>query len=57
MVVVSGLCDAVKASKNLPGVDVITADDLGVMHIAPGADAGRLTLWTEKAVEKLNERF
>ncbi len=57
LVVVSGLCDAIKASKNLPGVDVITTDDLGVMHIAPGADAGRLTLWTEKAVEKLNERF
>jgi large subunit ribosomal protein L4e len=57
LVVVSSLCDAVKASKNLPGVDVITADDLGVMHIAPGADAGRLTLWTEKAVEKINERF
>jgi large subunit ribosomal protein L4e len=57
LVVVSGACDAVNASKNLPGVDVISANDLGVMHIAPGADAGRLTLWTESAVEEINKRF
>ncbi len=57
LVVVSNLCNAVKASKNLPGVNVVTADDLSVLHMAPGADAGRLTLWTESAVEKINKRF
>jgi large subunit ribosomal protein L4e len=57
LVVVSKACDAVKASKNVPGVDVITADDLGTMHIAPGTAAGRLTLWTEGAIEALKEKF
>lgn len=57
LVVVGDLCEAINASRNLPGVDVITANDLGVMHIAPGTVAGRLTLWTEKAVEKLSDRF
>ncbi|MBW9222933.1 50S ribosomal protein L4 [Methanothermococcus sp. SCGC AD-155-K20] len=57
LIVVSNLCDAIESSRNLPGVDVITADSLGVLHIAPGADAGRLTLWTEGAMEKLKERF
>jgi large subunit ribosomal protein L4e len=57
LVVVSKACDAVKASKNIAGVDVITADDLGTMHIAPGTAAGRLTLWTEGAIEALKEKF
>jgi len=45
------------ASRNLPGVDVITAKDLGIIHLAPGGVAGRLTVWTESALEKLKERF
>ncbi|AEF96758.1 50S ribosomal protein L4 [Methanotorris igneus] len=57
LVVVGDKCNAIKASRNLPGVDVITADNFGVIHIAPGAMAGRLTLWTESAIEKLSERF
>ncbi|AXI25150.1 50S ribosomal protein L4 [Methanofervidicoccus sp. A16] len=57
LVVVSDLCNAVKGARNLPGVDVITVDSLGILHIAPGGDAGRLTLWTEGAIEKLRERF
>ena len=57
LIVVSDLCNVVKGARNLPGVDVITADSLGVIHIAPGGDAGRLTLWTEGAIEKIGERF
>ncbi|HIP84646.1 MAG TPA: 50S ribosomal protein L4 [Methanothermococcus okinawensis] len=57
LVVVSDLSNVVKGCKNLPGVDVITADSLGIIHIAPGGEAGRLTLWTEGAIEKLRERF
>ena len=57
LVVVSDLCDVIRGCRNLPGVDVITADSLGIIHIAPGGDAGRLTLWTEGAIEKLRERF
>ncbi|WP_423791964.1 50S ribosomal protein L4 [Methanocaldococcus indicus] len=57
LVVVSDKCDAILASRNLPGVDVITAKDLSVLHLAPGGVAGRLTIYTEGAIEKLKERF
>ena len=57
LVVVGDACEAVAASRNLAGVDVITANDLSAIHIAPGTMAGRLTLWTENAIEKLKERF
>ncbi|ADG13249.1 50S ribosomal protein L4P [Methanocaldococcus infernus ME] len=57
LVVVKDKCPAVLASRNLPGVDVITVKDLGILHLAPGGVAGRLTLWTEGALEKLKERF
>ena len=57
LVVVGDKCNAILASRNLPGVDVITAKDLGIIHLAPGGVAGRLTVWTENAIEKLKERF
>ncbi|ADC68795.1 50S ribosomal protein L4P [Methanocaldococcus sp. FS406-22] len=57
LVVVGDKCNAILASRNLPGVDVITAKDLGIIHLAPGGVAGRLTVWTESALEKLKERF
>lgn len=55
LVVVSDECDAIKASKNLPGVDVTTVQDLTVEMLAPGATAGRATVWTESAIAKLSE--
>jgi large subunit ribosomal protein L4e len=42
-----------KAAKNLPGVDVVLAKDLNVELLAPGAHAGRLTVWTKSAIEHL----
>jgi len=44
-----------KASRNLPGVDAVTVKSLNVDLIAPGAQAGRLVVWTESAVNELNE--
>ncbi len=38
------------AARNLAGVDVTTAEALDVEQLAPGAHAGRLTIWTESAV-------
>ncbi|RLE48991.1 MAG: 50S ribosomal protein L4 [Candidatus Methanomethylicota archaeon] len=46
-----------KAARNFPGVDVVNVDNLSVMHLAPGGHPGRLTIWTESAVERLKERF
>ena len=42
-----------KAAKNIPGVNVTLAKNLSVEYLAPGAVAGRLTVFTKGAIEKL----
>jgi large subunit ribosomal protein L4e len=44
-----------KASRNLSGVDFITVEGLNAELLAPGTKAGRLTVWTEAALQKLND--
>ena len=44
-----------KAARNLAGVDVITYDQLNAELLAPGASAGRLTIFTESAIARLQE--
>lgn len=45
----------VKAAKNIPGVDVELVDRISVESLAPGAHPGRLTIWSQSAVEKFKE--
>lgn len=45
-----------KASRNLPGVEVINVEDLSPENLAPGGVAGRITVWTEGALEKLKDK-
>jgi len=45
-----------RAAGNLAGVDVVTVDQLNVEHLAPGMLAGRLTVWTESAITRLEGR-
>ncbi|NJD75795.1 MAG: 50S ribosomal protein L4 [Candidatus Methanoperedens sp.] len=45
----------IKAARNLSGVDVITHDQLNAELLAPGSYAGRLTIYTESAISKLEE--
>ena len=45
-----------RAARNLPGVDVTTAQNLGTEALAPGAHPGRLTVWTESAIEEVADR-
>ncbi|MGM0592280.1 MAG: 50S ribosomal protein L4 [Halobacteriota archaeon] len=45
-----------KAARNLAGADVATAADVNVEALAPGTHAGRLTIWTESAVEEVASR-
>lgn len=47
----------VEAARNLPGVDVVLVDGLNVELLAPGTHPGRLTVWSNSAIERLNERF
>ena len=41
------------AAANIPGVSVAVVDDLNAELLAPGTHPGRLTLWSNSAVERL----
>lgn len=57
LIVYSKSKNVILAARNLPGVDVSSADDVSVLHLAPGGKPGRLTLYTLSALETINERF
>lgn len=44
-----------KAARNIPGVNVCKVSNLSAEFLAPGTKAGRLTIFTKSAVEKLGE--
>ena len=46
-----------EAARNIPGVDIVTVDSLNVELLSPGAHPGRLTMWTNSALEKLDKLF
>lgn len=45
------------AAGNLPGVDVVMVRNLNVELLAPGTHPGRLTLWTNGAIEQLDKLY
>ena len=45
-----------KAARNLAGVDVATAAEVTAEDLAPGTHSGRLTVYTESALEEVSER-
>ncbi|MCI4438320.1 50S ribosomal protein L4 [archaeon] len=45
-----------KAARNIPGVDVVDANLLSLRELAPNGRVGRLTLWSQKALEVLEQR-
>jgi len=46
-----------EAARNIPGVNIVTVNNLNVELLAPGAHPGRLTMWTNSALEKLDMLF
>lgn len=42
-------------ARNLPGVDIVRAESLKVKDLAPGTHAGRLTIYTQNALKKIEE--
>jgi len=48
--------DPSRAARNLAGADVATAAELNAEDLAPGTHPGRLTVWTESAVEEVADR-
>ena len=56
VLIVTGTNSAVlRASRNLPGVDAVTVQSLNVDLLAPGAEAGRLVVWTKSAIDELGK--
>ncbi len=55
LVVVAEDNGIVNGANNLPGVEVSLVDQLNAEKLAPGAHAGRLIVWDQKALEKLEE--
>ena len=47
----------VNAASNIPGVEVTTVTNLNTEMLAPGTHPGRLTVWTNGAIEKLNTLY
>ena len=47
--------EPLRAARNLAGVDAVTVDQLNTELLAPGTQAGRLTIWTESAIRRLEE--
>ena len=45
------------AASNVPGVQVTTVTNLNTEMLAPGTHPGRLTLWTNGAIESLNKLY
>lgn len=45
-----------RAARNLAGVTVATGREVSAEDLAPGTHAGRLTLWTEHALEEVADR-
>jgi|SRR3989338_237927 len=55
LVVVGDKCPLLKSAQNISGIDIVEARSLNVELLAPGAMAGRVTLWTEKAIDALEK--
>jgi large subunit ribosomal protein L4e len=54
--VTSSKCSLERAARNLPGVDVVRLAEMSVEDLAPGTHAGRLTVWSLHAIERMQER-
>ena len=45
------------AAENIPGLDVASITELNAEILAPGAHPGRLTLWTNGAINQLDKLY
>ncbi|MHA1738483.1 MAG: 50S ribosomal protein L4 [Candidatus Heimdallarchaeota archaeon] len=50
----SNFCNAVR---NLPGVEIVNVEFLNAEMLAPGTHPGRLTVWMEKTLKRVNEMY
>tara|TARA_Y100000034_G_C6856299_1_gene389190 strand:- start:200 stop:1003 length:804 start_codon:yes stop_codon:yes gene_type:complete len=55
LIIVSRKCKLLKSGINLPGVEIVDIKNVNVELLAPGTHAGRLTIYTESAINKLEK--
>lgn len=53
LLIVSTKDEIYHSAKNLSGVDIVKPNAINIEHLAPGGDAGRLTIFTKSAIKKL----
>ncbi|MEJ2271053.1 MAG: 50S ribosomal protein L4 [Candidatus Bathyarchaeota archaeon] len=46
-----------EAARNLPGIEIVSVQNLNAEVLAPGTHPGRLTVWTNSAFENLEKTF
>ena len=45
------------AVRNLPGVDIVSPENLGILELAPGGVPGRLTVFTEDTLDVIASKY
>lgn len=55
LLVVSKRCEATKAFRNIPGLDINVVSSLNLLRLAPGGHIGRLIIWTEEAFNQVDK--
>lgn len=55
LIVVGDDCPLLKHGKNISGLDIVTPNQLNAELLAPGFLAGRITLYTENAINRLEK--
>lgn len=55
LIVTGGKCELYQAARNIQGMDITEAKSLNAELLAPGTQPGRLTIYTEKAIEQLQK--
>ena len=55
LIVVSKDCKITKSAVNIPGVDIVNVKNINAELLAPGTHAGRLTIYTESALNRMEK--
>lgn len=55
LIVTSKECNLTKTAKNIAGIDIEQVKNINAELLAPGAEPGRITLFTKSAIEKIEK--
>ncbi|MCK4433500.1 MAG: 50S ribosomal protein L4 [Methanomicrobia archaeon] len=57
LIVISKNLGIFYGARNHPGIDIVQVKNLGAEYLAPGAQPGRLVIWTRSAFKELDSLF